>query len=264
MQILYWPVTTGQANLSITAAGPTTPYSYVSNGFTFTSPSVYVAYRGLKASAAYDPFGEPLGTASHDVTVGYPPEALSTSPCNLAYTMSAQQYQPINYTELQYPPPNSALTDCPHASGQPDVGGAIYNPSASNEASNAFFLIPGALNWVDPAWSTCIPVTYGVFDPPKALSKAVQMVPQTAAGASGPVAETAAPGSSATPAAAPVTVVPGALGGGIILHQALLVLRRFLSLNQPHFRPRKALILVTLVLSPHRDRKCWSFWFPWR
>ena len=213
VQILYWPITTGQANLSITAAGPTTPYSYVSNGFTFTSPSVYVAYRGLKASAAYDPFGEPLGTASHDVTVGYPPEALSTSHCNLAYTMSAQQYQPINYTELQYPPPNSAITDCPHASGQPDVGGAIYNPSASNEATNAFFSIPGALNWVDPAWSTCIPVTYGVFDPPKALSKAAQMVPQTAAGASGPFPETAAPGSSATPAAAPVTVAPGALGG---------------------------------------------------
>ena len=213
VQILYWPITTGQANLSITAAGPTTPYSYVSNGFTFTSPSVYVAYRGLKASAAYDPFGEPLGTASHDVTVGYPPEALSTSHCNLAYTMSAQQYQPINYTELQYPPPNSAITDCPHASGQPDVGGAIYNPSASNEATNAFFSIPGALNWVDPAWSTCIPVTYGVFDPPKALSKAAQMVPQTAAGASGPVAETAAPGPSATQAAAPVTVAPGAMGG---------------------------------------------------
>ena len=214
VQILYWPVTTGQANLSITAAGPTTPYSYVSNGFTFTSPSVYVAYRGLMASAAYDPFGEPLGTASHDVTVGYPPGALSTSHCNLAYTMSAQQYHAINYTELQYPPPNSALTDCPHASGQPDVGGAIYNPTASNEASNPVFSIPGALNWVDPAWSTCIPVTYGVFDPPKALSKAVQMAAQTAAGASVPVAETAAPGSSATPTAAPVTVVPGALGGG--------------------------------------------------
>ena len=222
VQILYWPVTTGQANLSITAAGPTTPYSYVSNGFTFTSPSVYVAYRGLMASAAYAPFGEPLGTASHDVTVGYPPEALSTSHCNLAYTMSAQQYRPINYTELQYPPPNSALTDCPHASGQFDVGSAIYNPSASNEATNAFFSVPGALNWVDPAWSTCIPVTYGVFDPPKALSKAVQMVPQTAAGASGPVAETAAPGSSATPAAAPVTVVPGALGGGIEFSEGAL------------------------------------------
>ena len=214
VQILYWPVTTGQANLSITAAGPTTPYSYVSNGFTFTSPSVYVAYRGLMASAAYDPFGEPLGTASHDITVGYPPGALSTSHCDLAYTMSAQQYQPINYTELQYPPPNRALTDCPHASGQPDVGGSIYNPTASNEASNPFFSIPGALNWVDPAWSTCIPVTYGVFDPPKKLSTASQMVAQTAAGASAPVAETAAPGSSATPTAAPVTVVPGALGGG--------------------------------------------------
>ena len=212
VQILYWPVTTGQANLSITAAGPTTPYSYVSNGFTFTSPSVYVAYRGLMASAAYDPFGEPLGTASHDVTVGYPPNALSTSHCNLAYTMSAQQYKQINYTELQYPPPNSALTDCPHASGQPDVGGAIYNPTASNEASNPVFSIPGALNWVDPAWSTCIPVTYGVFDPPKALSKEVQMAAQTAAGPSTPVPESAAPGSSATPTAAPVTVVPGALG----------------------------------------------------
>ena len=214
VQILYWPVTTGQANLSITAAGPTTPYSYVSNGFTFTSPSVYVAYRGLMASAAYAPWGEPLGSAKHNVTVGYPPNALSTSHCNLAYTMSAQQYKTINYTELQYPPPNSAITDCPHQSNQPDLGSAVYNPTASDEAGNPFFSVPGALNWVDPAWSTCIPVTYGVFDPPKTLSKASQMVAQTAAGASGPVAESAAPGSSATPGAAPVTVVPGALGGG--------------------------------------------------
>ncbi len=214
VQILYWPVTLGQANLSITAPSPTTPYSYVSNGFTFTSPSVYVAYRGLMASAAYDPFGEPLGTASHDVTVGYPPDALSTSHCDLAYTMSAQQYHQINYTELQYPPPNSALTDCPHASGQPDVGASLYNPSASNEAANPVFSVPGALNWVDPAWSTCIPVTYGVFDPPIALSKAGQMVAQTDAGVSTPVAESAAPGSYATPTAAPVTAVPGGSGGG--------------------------------------------------
>ena len=225
VQILYWPVTTGQANLSITAAGPTTPYSYVSNGFTFTSPSVYVAYRGLKASAAYDPFGEPLGSASHDVTVGYPPNALSTSHCDLAYTMSAQQYHQINYTELQYPPPNSALTDCPHASGQPDVGGDLYNPSASNEAGFPVFSIPGALNWVDPAWSTCIPVTYGVFDPPIALSKTGQMVAQTDAGAFTPVAETAAPGSYATPNAAPVTFVPGgnALAPGALSPASVLI-----------------------------------------
>ena len=155
------------------------PYTVVSDGFTFTSPSVYVAYRGLKASAMYAPFGLPLGSGVHDVTVGYAPEALSTSHCNQAmYYMTGQSYAPINYTQLQYPPQNSEITDCPHNSGDPIVGAATYDPGGNNIATNAFFSVPGNLTWVDPAWSTCIPVTYGVFDPPRSLKgEAVVVAP---------------------------------------------------------------------------------------
>ena len=205
VQLFYWPVTTAPTNGSALAPAAATPYTLVSDGFTFTSPSVYVAYRGLEASAAYEPFGLPIGGKSHDVTVGYPPGAISTSHCNVQYTNTAQAYQPINYTMLEFPPPNSAITDCAHVSGVQDVGGSYYNPSASNEATNPFFSIPGPLNWVDPLWSSCIPVTYGVFDPPRKLSKASDMVALTPVPATTPAADSASPAAAVTPTTPPAT-----------------------------------------------------------
>ena len=205
VQLFYWPVTTAPTNGSALAPAAATPYTLVSDSFTFTSPSVYVAYRGLKASAAYEPFGLPIGGKSHDVTVGYPPGAISTSHCNVQYTNTAQAYQPVNYTMLEFPPPNSAITDCAHVSGVQDVGGSYYNPSASNEATNPFFSIPGPLNWVDPLWSSCIPVTYGVFDPPRKLSKASDMVALTPVPTTTPVADSASPAAAVTPTIPPAT-----------------------------------------------------------
>ena len=208
VQLFYWPVTTAPTNGSALVPAAATPYTLVSDGFTFTSPSVYVAYRGLEASAAYEPFGLPIGGKSHDVTVGYPPGAISTSHCNVQYTNTAQGYQPVNYTMLEFPPPNSAITDCAHVSGVQDVGGSYYNPSASNEATNPFFSIPGPLNWVDPLWSSCIPVTYGVFDPPRKLSKASDMVAPTPVPATTPAADSASPAAAVTP-----TIPPATAGG---------------------------------------------------
>ena len=222
VQLFYWPVTTAAGNLSAPAAAAASPYTLVSDGFTYTSPSVYVAYRGLKASAAYQPFGLPIGGKSHDVTVGYPPEALSTSHCNMQYSNTAQAYQAINYTMLEYPPPNSALTDCAHVSGVQDVGASYYNPSASNEATSPVFSIPGPMNWVDPLWSTCIPVTYGVFDPPRKLEKASNMVAPTAAAATTAPADLAVPAAAVTPTTPPVTAGPTA-GPAVMVPQSSLI-----------------------------------------
>ena len=215
VQLLYWPVMAAAGNLSAPAVAAVTPYTLVSDGFTFTSPSVYVAYRSLKASAAYEPFGLPIGGKIHDVTVGYPPGAISTSHCNVQYTNAAQAYQPINYTMLEFPPPNSAIIDCAHVSGVQDVGGSLYNPSASNEASNPFFSIPGPLNWVDPLWSSCLPVTYGVYDPPRILDKTSNMVAPTLVPVTTPAADTASPAAVVTPTTPPPTAGANTNAGAI-------------------------------------------------
>jgi len=178
-----------------------------------TSPSVYVAYRGLQASAAYLPFGQNLGGGTHDVTVGYPPDILSTSHCNIQYKSASavQSWARVNYTALQYPLPNSLVTDCPRATGEPNVGGAVYDPAAFNEMGNPFFSVPGNLTWVDPAWSTCIPVSYGIYDPPRKLDKvsAPMVAPTPVAKPTSPIAD-AAPAASVAPPLPPATSAPAA------------------------------------------------------
>ncbi|KAK4694032.1 hypothetical protein P7C71_g3471, partial [Lecanoromycetidae sp. Uapishka_2] len=83
---------------------------------------------------------------------------------------------------------------------------------------NPWFSVPGNLTWVDPAWTSCIPVSYGIYDPPRKLDKtsAPLVAPTPVAAQSLPVAEAApastavAPVSPATSAAAvnPVIVAP--------------------------------------------------------
>lgn len=113
VQIIYWPIEIATAagnssathNLSMTAAPtPTTPYTLVEDGMTFVSPSVYVAYRSLGAGNNCPAFGPGYFKAgdTYDTTIGYPPEALSTSMCN-GPPAGFQIYTAINYTELAYP-----------------------------------------------------------------------------------------------------------------------------------------------------------------
>lgn len=173
-----------------------------------TSPSVYVAYRGLQASAAYLPFGQNLGGGTHDVTVGYPPNELSTSHCNIQYESASgvQTWAPVNYSDLEFPLPNSLVTDCPRATNAPNVGGATYDPAAFNEMGNPFFSVPGNLTWVDPAWTQCIPVSYGIIDPPRKLDKtsAPLVAPTPLTTPTSPLPE-AAPASSVAAPLPPVT-----------------------------------------------------------
>lgn len=89
--------------------------------------------------------------------------------------------------------------------GAPNVGGATYDPAAFNEMGNPFFSVPGNLTWVDPAWSTCLPISYGVIDPPRKLDKtSVLVAPTPVTTPTSPLGE-AAPASSVTPTLAPAT-----------------------------------------------------------
>ncbi len=202
VQILYWPVETVTPNnvstannLSITAAPPVgTPYSYVEHGMTFISPSVYVAYRSLGAAENCPAFGPKYfgqGNAT-DVTIGYAPDALSTSMCN-GPPAGFQLYTAINYTELQYP------------TGAQTRGTCEWRIGSSGTPRGPYLSIPTDINNVNPAWKTCKGAFEGSFDPPSALRKATAMVAPTLPPDKSP---SATPGPSIAPVNAPPTAVP--------------------------------------------------------
>lgn len=210
VQILYWPVETASPNntstannLFVTAAPPVaTPYSYVENGMTFVSPSVYVAYRSLGAAEYCPAFGPNYfghGNAT-DITIGYAPDALSTSMCN-GPPAGFQLYTAINYTELQYP------------TGSQTQGTCEWRIGSSGTPRGPYLSIPTNINKVNPAWNTCKGAFEGTFDPPSTLRKATAMVGPTSITDKGP---SATPGPSISPVNAPMTAsifaaVPAAL-----------------------------------------------------
>lgn len=209
VQILYWPVETASPNnlstannFSVTAAPPAaTPYSYVDqNGMTFVSPSVYVAYRSLGAAENCPAFGPKYfgqGTPTN-TTIGYPPDALSTSMCD-GPPAGFQLYTAINYTELQYP------------TGAQTQGTCEWRLGSSGTPRGPYLSIPTDINQVDPAWSSCSGAFEGSFDPPSALRKASAMVAPTPAPLNGP---SATPGPSITPVNAPPTATPAPVDPG--------------------------------------------------
>lgn len=142
-----------------------------------TSPSVYVAYQALTAATTCSHWGNYLEGSTYDNTIGYDPEALSmyTAPSALQNAIPAP-FAAINYTELD--------------SFDPQKTAYVYS-------------LPSGLSSIDPAWRTCLPLTLGAMDPPKALGKATAMV----APATAPMS-TASPGHKATQAVAEPTLTP--------------------------------------------------------
>lgn len=164
------------------------------------SPSVYVAYRSLGAAANCPAFGPkyfPEGD-SIDTTIGYPPEALSTSMCN-GPPAGWQLYTAINYTELQYP------------TGSQTRGTCEWRLNESGTPRGPYLSIPQDIIKVKPAWATCTGAFEGTFDPPKTLQKASAMVAPTPGPDPSPPAK---PGPSITPANPPPTASPATFDPG--------------------------------------------------
>ena len=132
---------------------------------------MYVIYSTLRGVYDCDDYyAQPnLGSTHDEVTIGYPPEALSTGVCYHT------NWRAINYTELYYPPPDYAVVTEPACSM--DIGDPRTIDSSHILAGSPIFSLPGDVTQIDPLWSTCIPARPGGYDPPRVLSKADNLVP---------------------------------------------------------------------------------------
>ena len=110
-----------------------------------------------------------IGTVHDEVTIGYPPDALSTGVCYHT------NWRPINYTELAYPPPDYDVVT--QAACSMSIGDTRTIDSSHILAGSPIFSIPGGISQVDPLWSTCTPAAPGGYDPPRALTRSQNLVP---------------------------------------------------------------------------------------
>jgi len=169
-------------------------FTTIDNSFSI-SPSVYVAYQNLGADTNCQYlFATDLQGPLYNTTIAYNPGDLSTSRC------FEGDWKAINYTEMQYPPPNSLVTDCV-------VVGKGYRDDSPTWGTDIVATTP-ALSWppglslVDLSWATCEEWGLGAYDPPRMLGEATAMVPITS------TTVPAAPGMPVVPNHAPATPTP--------------------------------------------------------
>ena len=110
-----------------------------------------------------------VGPIYDKVTIGYPPDALSTGVCYHT------NWRPINYTELYYPPPDYEVIT--QAACSMDYGDLHTVDSSDILAGSPIFSIPGGVSQLNPLWSSCTPAAPGGYDPPRALTKTGNLVP---------------------------------------------------------------------------------------
>jgi len=160
------------------------------DGFTYTYPSIYVAFHDVSATDKCGQFGQ----VHTSVTLAFAPDELSTveGPFNLA----AQTTKSFNFADLPCPPQSVLSADWyTLGPGQP------YRPRLA---------LPKKLQRLDPAWSTCSGYQAEGIDPPKALSRVSSMDPATTQVDPAPLQTPATPSkahdplpASTSPAAAP-------------------------------------------------------------
>jgi len=162
-----------------------------------TSPSVYVAYDNIYAYTYFPRFymTDIITGKFYNTTVAYRPEELSTSYCFHG------GFSAINYTQMQYPLPNS-LIDCI----EPGLGPS-WKPESETDIIGAspVFSYPDDLTLLVSSWKLCtLDSIMGVLDPPHTLG------PATAMASVSPSSPAAAPAAHITPANAPATPTPSA------------------------------------------------------
>lgn len=212
IRLVYWEPENVEVQANITA-NQDQPYTTVDNGFTYTSPSVYVIYSELQATVSAtggcdsSASGDPVGPSYAAKTIGYSSRFLAYGTVTFPGPNCDEQYiedgfHTIDFSELYYTP---IVTSTVYKAGCPPYA----NPRLS---------LPADLTDVVPAWKTCQPLFYGAFDPPSVLTKASGLAPAQA----GPAAVTSNPppvpalpaAAQATPAAAtPIaTIAPNSNG----------------------------------------------------
>ena len=163
----------------------------VSDGFTFTSPSVYVAFYSLSAT---DDCGL-RGNNIKSTMLAFAPGELSTVQGHLwGGGVQEQKTKVFNFADLPCPPYDVMYDDW-------------YKP-APGEPYRPLIALPEKVRDLDPWWSACTDAFYFTgLDPPRTLQKATAMVT--------PVAPAANPDPTVTPdPAQPVPVLPVQTGAG--------------------------------------------------
>ena len=166
----------------------------VSDGYTFTSPSVYVVFKNLYAQGDCTFYEEgQIGNNISEATIAYDPDTLSTAPCVQSGESEFIGYEPINYSNWYNHLPNSVV-ETQQGCVIPNTHG--IDPAGTDLAANPYFSLPQGLSSLEPIWSSygCQPDGRAPgFDPPRVLTKTSALVP----GVQHPASRSAA----ATPAA---------------------------------------------------------------
>jgi len=202
VQVRFWAPETVSA--AATTPAPKVQYTLVSDGYTYTSPSVYVVYSGLFAQADCSLYAAgQIGNNISATTVAYAPENLSTAECYGPGDGGFNGWKAIDYTDWASPAPNSVVEK---QSGCKPYGGVSMtdDPAGTNLVASPQFSLPQGLSTLAPAWSKygCVPWRYGAFDPPRTLTKADAMLPTHAASAT-PAAQVSPAGPHMTPVSSP-------------------------------------------------------------
>ncbi|KAK6418812.1 hypothetical protein LTR95_017139 [Oleoguttula sp. CCFEE 5521] len=181
VQLYYWPASTIGGSLcglpgSTVTASPTGsgPNIRVVDGFTMTSPSAYLAFQNLAASAANNSCGPE--TTSYTVPIA-PSDLSSLSFITCDGIRNAQvtdctSYSAattrVDFADLEWPVPFSAyngMLQCV-APGTQSLCATMSLPF------KPYLALPSLLTGVFPEWKGCEVVPTGVWDPPIALETA--------------------------------------------------------------------------------------------
>lgn len=159
-------------------------YAVGADGFTFTSPSIYVIFPVISAT---NKCGQ-LGHVYTSLTESFAPGELSTVD-GLSFTYGA-----FNAEDLPCPPSDGYETQLDINSKPASLNPAIIKfESVYAKEVKPFVQLPDRVTQLDPAWMSCGLSLINVgIDPPRALLPATNMAPEVTA---------VAPSSKAIPAA---------------------------------------------------------------
>ena len=165
---------------------PASHISLISDSTHSVSPSIYVAYRDLRASYVCPSFsGFITRGRAYNTTIAYKPGVLSTSLCTDTQFDFNNGYSGLNLTQMQHT--TSYNGTC-----------TILDVLQEHTTNGPYLGLPQDLNLLDPEWTTCSAALWGAFDPPIALQPATALIQP-------PSKPTPAPGSPIAPPHAPAT-----------------------------------------------------------
>ncbi|KAL6890400.1 hypothetical protein GGI43DRAFT_387603 [Trichoderma evansii] len=186
VEVFYW------ADVTATSSGFAPVTSFVSNGYTFQSPSIYIGFSSLSAFDYCGLVGQPFT----NITVGFDPDELSTvvfapsgsetitqvataTDGNVVTTTETDTF----YTQVGYAALNTKDLErnCSTILGYNYIPGNPSNAvNSSPDPCHPTIVIPDRVRSLDPAWASCISDGFGGFyDPPSALSSVTALVPPT-------------------------------------------------------------------------------------